>query len=584
MLKSRIIISILSITAFLAGLTFAQDLEDNWGNFLHYTKIGRLDLAKSYAQAVIDAEPDPVKVLGFVEDNQQALLLLNKAADNKHDSELAEFAAEILDIIEQGRFIRRSEPAIIAEEIRRLSTTARGRLAAVKRLKNAGEYAIPFMVDAMAAPDRREELPNIIWALPQIGRDAIRPLAAALQTEDMALKAEIIKALGEIGYPQSLAYLKYAMENDDSAEIRDIAADSIRKIDPAALEISAAEHFYRLAENYYYHSESLVPVEDVKSANIWFWDEQDQSLVRQEVDRSYFYELMSMRSCEWALRADAGFGQAIGLWIAGFFKAESTGLPMPKYFDKGHASAMVYATTAGPEYLHQALARALEDENAYVALQTIEALAQNAGENSLMYRLKTQQPLLEALTFDNKQVKYSAAIAIAAAGPIEYFAENKIVVENLSEALTDEQTPGNYQMRALAAMHKLGIERNLVIDLIGAEDALIATTKSNDAQLRTTAAKVLAYLNSPAAQRAIAAMALNDTNLQDIRISAFESLAQSAKNNGHLLDENKIDDIYALVSSLEIDPQLRSAAASAYGALNLPSEKVQDLILDQAKI
>jgi hypothetical protein len=38
-----------------------------------------------------------------------------------------------------------------------------------------------------------------------------------------------------------------------------------------------------------------------------------------------------------------------------------------------------------------------------------------------------------------------------------------------------------------------------------------------------------------------------------------------------------------LVSSTEADPDLRAAAAGAYGALNLPSEQVKNLILDQAK-
>ena len=41
--------------------------------------------------------------------------------------------------------------------------------------------------------------------------------------------------------------------------------------------------------------------------------------------------------------------------------------------------------------------------------------------------------------------------------------------------------------------------------------------------------------------------------------------------------------IYSLVSSQQIDSELRSAAASAYGALNLPSRKVKDLILDQSR-
>ena len=44
-----------------------------------------------------------------------------------------------------------------------------------------------------------------------------------------------------------------------------------------------------------------------------------------------------------------------------------------------------------------------------------------------------------------------------------------------------------------------------------------------------------------------------------------------------------VDGIYALTSSDQTDPNLRSAAAAAYGALNLPSQKAKDLILDQAK-
>ena len=83
---------------------------------------------------------------------------------------------------------------------------------------------------------------------------------------------------------------------------------SIRKIDPAALKIPAAQLFYRLAENYYYHAESLAPAEDADFANIWFWDSAAQRLERKEVDKSYSNELMSMRVCEWALKADAGFG------------------------------------------------------------------------------------------------------------------------------------------------------------------------------------------------------------------------------------------------------------------------------------
>ncbi|MHC4244015.1 MAG: hypothetical protein ACYSU4_16545 [Planctomycetota bacterium] len=581
MLNRKTITAILAITVFAVTTGFGQNLEENWNDFLHYTKIGRLDLAKGYAQAILDSNPDPVELLSFSETNRAGLAILERVVDLAPDAELVEVSRKVLAIIEQGKFIRRSDPKIIIEEVKRLSTTERGWMTAVKRLRNAGEYSIPFMLDAIADDSREDEWKDIKRALPEIGRDG-----------DTALKAEIIKALGGISYPQALGHLKYVVEKDASAELRALAAQSIKKIDPEAVKVPAAVLFYRLAENYYYHAESLQPAEDASFAIVWFWDIVGKRLLREKVDRSYFNELMAMRTCEWALKADPAFGWAIGLWQAAYFKAESAGVDMPNYFGTGHADAMTYATTAGPEYLHQALGRAIKDTNAYVALGAIEALATTAGEKSLLYRIGSAQPLVIALSFNDRPVKYSAAIAIAAAGPVTRFAESKLVVANLALAIaeTGEDTGlknpwvvEDYAVRAAKVMLKLGQTRNRVIDLSAARIAVINATKDSRADIQMLAGQILAYLPSPEAQRAIAAMALDENNAIDVRIAAFNSLATSAKFNANLLDVTAIDAVYSLVSSQDADPQLRSAAARAYGSLNLPSQKVKDLILDQAK-
>ena len=595
MLKAKTAIAFLAIVYLGFSTCSAQTLEENWNDFLHYTKIGRFDMAKGHAQAVLASNPDPVKLLELSRENQQGYQILLRVNEVAPDAELADLSGKVLAIIEQGRFIERTEPRIIAEEVRRLSSTDRGWLIAVKRLRNAGEYAVPFMLEAMADPSRENELTNIVRALPQVGRDAIRPLAAALQTENVPLKAQIIIAMGKIGYPQSLPHLKYIVENDDSSQLRAMAQDSIRQINPAMLQAPAARLFYELAEKYYYHAESLAPAQDAGFANVWFWDSDAGKLVREEVDKNYFNELMAMRTCEWALKADPGFGSAIGLWIAAFFKAESTGVEtMPAYFGERHADALVYATTAGVEYLHQALARAVTDNNAHVALGVIEALATTAGEKSLLYQMGPSQPLLQALSFNDRMVRYSAAIAIGAAGPKEGFAESKLVVANLAEALGQNSTAGsagangwseeiaeNYAVRAAEAMLSLAQARNSVLDLSAAQPALESAV--SDERIQVLAGQVLAYLNSPGAQRAIAAMALDENNAPDVRISAFNSLANSAKLNANMLPDEMIDTIYALISSDATDSDIRSTAAAAYGALNLPSRKVKDLILDQAK-
>ena len=597
MFNGKTALAVIAVALCSVNACFAQAVEDSWDEFLHYTVIGRFDLAKGYAQKLLAGNPDPEKLLELSKENPQGYQILVRAKETAADAELVDLCGQVLAIIEQGRFIRRSAPAIIAEEVRRLTGTERGWFIAVKRLRDAGEYAIPFMLDALADSSREDEMPNIVRALPQIGRGAIRPLAAALQTDNVTVKAEIITALGKIAYPQAQPYLKYVVEKDESAKLRTFAQEGLRQIDPDALQIPAAQLFYDLGEKYYYHAQSLTPTEDVNFANVWFWDPDSGKLAREQVDNGYFNELMAMRCCEWALQADAGFGPAIGLWLAAFFKAESAGVAkMPDYFGGRHADALVYATTAGVEYLHQALARAVKDKNAYVALGVIEALGTTAGEKSLLYKLGPSQPLLQSLTFNDRMVRYSAAIAIGSAGPTEGFAESKLVTANLAEALGQGPEPesagGNgwnaeiadsYALRAAETMLKLASTRSRVVDLSGAQDALVTGVSDTRSEIQILSGQTLAHLDSPGAQGAIADMALDTGNAAEVRIPAFDSLATSAKLNANMLPETVVDAIYALISSDDTDPDLRSAAAAAYGALNLPSRKAKDLILDQAK-
>jgi len=593
MLNGRTVAVVFLIGIWIAGPSLAQQrtLADDWNDYLHFCKIGRFDLAKGYAQAILDSNPDPVRLLELSQANPQGYDLAMRVVDTSRDTELASLAKQLLGVIEQGRFELRSDPQVIVDEIARLSTTIRGKMNAIRRLKDSGEYAIPFMLDAIADPARRDELDNLLEALPQIGRNAISPLTAALQMSNDAVKAEVIRALGQIGYPQSLPYLKYVVEKDASVELRNLAAQSIQKIDPRMSNAPAAAMFFQLAEKYYYHDESLAPQEGPAFANIWFWDPDAERLIREEVDRAYFNELMAMRCCEWSLKADEQFGLSIGLWLAAFFKAEATGLPMPEYFGPQHASALTYARTAGPEYLQQTLLRGLNDQNAAVALGAAEALATNAGENSLLYTVGPAQPMLQALSFSDRAVRYTAAIAIANAGPRQAFNESRLVVQNLAEALGPQAVAGDwtaelaeeYAMRAVEALLKVGVSRNPVIDLSLAQLALIAATKGQNHDLQVLASQTLAYLSSPDAQRAIAEAALSDDYEMDVRIEAFASLANSAKLHGSLLADPTVNQIYELTGSDETDPDLRAAAAAAYGALNLPSQKVKNLILDQSQ-
>jgi HEAT repeat protein len=240
------------------------------------------------------------------------------------------------------------------------------------------------------------------------------------------------------------------------------------------------------------------------------------------------------------------------------------------------------------------LARALRDKNSYVALGSVNALTVNAGEKSLMYRVGTSQPLIDALSYDDKAVRYSAAIAIGAAQPKQPIEQSRLVIQNLAETLSENQQSeaaglwnpelaDGYALEAAQVMFNLAQTQNPVIDLSPALKTLIMATNDNRVNIRLLVLNTLARLNNPDAQRAIAQVALAEKNQLDIRIAAFQSLSISAKMNANLLDDETISTIYALVASMEVDPQLRSAAAEAFGSLNLPSHQIKSLILDQAK-
>jgi HEAT repeat protein len=565
----------------------AKAIKNDWNDFLHYTLIGRFDLAQGFGQRLLDSKPDPLLLLELSEENPRGYeLLLKVQADN---DQLREIAEGILKVIEEGRYLRRTDPKIILAEIARLNTTIRGKIAAQERLKNAGEYAVPFLLSVLEDSSRREEFANIVQTLPMLGRSAIRPLTAALQTPHAAVKAEIIEALGAIGYFEPLPYLKYTAEKEESSPLREAALAAIARIDSSAQQIPAAELFFQLAEKYYNREDSVAPSSEFSFANVWFWDAERQMLSRVEVSREYFYELMAMRCCEWALKADAGLGKAIGLWLAAYFRAESYGIPMPAYFGEGHASAMTYAVTAGPEYLMQALSRALKNREAYVALQAVEALAVNAGSQALLTRIGLEMPLADALQFEDPRVRYSAAIALGQAGPVEGFAGNELIVPILAEALLkkaegmDETLAERYSVRAMQTLEQLAVSGNQAVDLSVALDGLIEMTRSGADAMRISAGRVLAYLSSPQAQRAIVEMAMEESNSMEVRTAAFASLAESAKRNGNLLLSEQIESLYQLVQSRQADAVLRQAAAGAFGALNLPSQRVKDLILEQAR-
>lgn len=430
-------------------------LESLFTDFLHYARLGRFTMADAFAKALLEhPDLDPVKLLELSRQDRKSIATLQIIVEN---STIGERAARVLELIQEGEFKRRQDPEIIRANVEKLGGDPQQEFYALRHLADSGEYAIPFMLDVLLDPARANLKPRVVRALPKIGKSAVNPLVMALSLDDHEEDARlhVIHALGEIGYPHAIPYLRKLAEDVDRPQAtRDAARAAIARINSIrgrTLEGDPATLFHALAEQYYNDAASVRSDPRISTANVWYWDSSTTPgrLRMTPVPERLFGPIMAMRCCEEALRLDEARRPSIALWLASNIRREGrmgldveSGNPdeMPDEVDPTRPDAfpraLYFTQAAGPRYAHMVLARAVGDADAPVALGAIEALRITAGESSLVGMEDHKQPLVRALQFPNLIVRTRAALALGAALPKSPFVGSDRVVPILADALT----------------------------------------------------------------------------------------------------------------------------------------------------
>lgn len=146
----------------------------------------------------------------------------------------------------------------------------------------------------------------------------------------------------------------------------------------------------------------------------------------------------------------------------------------------------------------------------------------------------------------------------------------------------DEKLATEYALRSAELLTKLAISRGQVLDLSVAQNALLAAMDDARPEIAKAAGNVLALFPSKDVQMAIAAKVLEEKTADELRASFLKSLSTSAKFYGNQLEAAQTEALTKLVE-IGATMDVRSAAAEAHGALNLPPDRVKRLIMSQAK-
>jgi hypothetical protein len=151
------------------------------------------------------------------------------------------------------------------------------------------------------------------------------------------------------------------------------------------------------------------------------------------------------------------------------------------------------------------------------------------------------------------------------------------LVEANAQAEPDEALALSMALQSAETLRRIAVDGRTVYDFGTAEPALIVALSASNEELQIKAASVLALATTPTAQRAIAHVALSPNETKTLRIAAFASLAESAKNNNNQLEDAQVADLVAIARDDE-DLVIRTSASEALGALNLATNRASDII------
>jgi antitoxin component of RelBE/YafQ-DinJ toxin-antitoxin module len=441
-----------------------QKMAEYWRDLIHYIKVLEPDAALSNVQALLELQPEPAKLYMLSEETWGSMNTITRGMARP---ELREPLQKLVDQIREGYRVMRTDPDRIKEALARLEEGPTAYTKGREQLIMSGEYAVPQMVQALMDPNSSNTLKSaIVSILPDLGKEAVRPLSVGLQTRDPKLRELFADALAQIEYPHALPRLKELLQREDLLpQTREAATTALYACaggDKSVMQKSAASLFYEFGEKYYYRAESLLP--DIRSpqANVWYWRE-GLGPVHIAVPREIFCDLYAKRMSRLALEHDPKFYPAVSLWLSASLNKEAMlpeGATDPLH-QPDQPFARFYVLAASPKYLQDVLARALKDHNTPVAMGALRGLVETAGTKTLVEPTAGgAMPQVEALTYPDREVRFFAAVSLAKARPKEMFEGYQLVMNGLNSALRQSG-----KRVAMVVIEDLP-QRNLLKDLL----------------------------------------------------------------------------------------------------------------------
>lgn len=504
-----------------APQTHAQDNEDvqNWRMFAHFVNVARPAQAKPFGERLL--ELSNADFLAAIEADR--IHKFNQVGEIGIPESIEPLWNKLQDKYQQALTERSRDVEQIREDIKALGKGRTAEYLAIQRLKNTGQFATPYFLDVLQDSSQSRLHPRVVNAMIEVGAELTYPLSVALPYLDPATQVLVCSVLGEIGYPEALPYLKLMLENDPNVRVAGAANAAFTKIAETSGFVatgSAADLFVRIGQAKYNagtRGQELLGMDLGNNKGILWRYDASAGLLNIPVEQDIYADALAMQNAASALELSPEMADAVTLHLAANLRRENTldGAQDPGYNLPNPAS--FYLLVAGASQQKTVLNIGLGDSDTGIALDAIQAMAKTVGDNVLLGSEDARTPVLDALFFPDRRIRYTAAITLANAAPDQAFAGSGSVVPVLGQAVRQSD-----QLNAIVvgANHETlaSAMENIDYKAVSDADMAIAATKASEAM---PGVDLLVYAGDLAGFEAMYAAAKADAMLRVVPVLAL---------------------------------------------------------------
>lgn len=445
-----------------------------WGAIDYLVRTDQAGKAIPYLEKFSGGNPDDATLIG-IRDRYGAGSFL-RLADHPVTARYAEPLVNKLNVAAQ-RYA--TQPERIARYVKALTGSPEERDHAVARLREAGPYAVPYLVEAIGRPETSPENRSLLSrGLGRLGASAVPALIAALDSPDARVAADAATALGRIGDPRAVPFLTYpAGSAETPAAVREAAQEAIGRLTRRSFAVQPQVPSRVLADaawSFHRHQVEF-PGDPVV---VWTWDKERNAPAPRRVRRTEAEELFGKRLAGEALKLQPQDQDA---------QEALTSLTLEKAIERvgftafpaGEEAAAKAAIAAGPEVLENVLRAAVADGKGELAAAAATLLGQ-VTDPSALSRTGRPHPLVEALSLPGARLQIAAARALVNLAPTQPFPGSSRVVPTLARFATAQASPravvidGNPARGSNLAGQLRALGYEAVMELTGSQGFLAA--------------------------------------------------------------------------------------------------------------